>query len=183
MDNAVELRDVSKVYRLYDKPSDRMREALFRGEHHRDFYALNGVSFAVPHGQCLGIVGVNGSGKSTLLKVITGVLTPTSGCVRVDGRVSALLELGAGFNGEYSGLENIYLNGTILGFSRPEIDARMDAILAFADIGDFVKQPVKTYSSGMFVRLAFAVANTFYPIVVKKIFRVWLTRFCAQYVW
>ncbi len=157
---AIRVDNLTKVYKLYDSPQDRLKEALnpLRKKYHRDFYALNGVSFEVRKGETVGIIGQNGAGKSTLLKVITGVLTPTSGLARVNGRISALLELGAGFNPDISGLENVYFNGTILGFSREEMDAKLDDILSFADIGDFIHQPVKIYSSGMFVRLAFALA-------------------------
>ena len=127
---------------------------------------MNGISFEIKKGETVGIIGTNGSGKSTILKIITGVLNPTSGSVQVDGRISALLELGAGFNMEYTGLENVYLNGTMLGFSKEEIDARLQDILDFADIGEFIHQPVKTYSSGMFVRLAFAVAINIDPEIL-----------------
>ena len=159
-DVAIKVENLTKVYKLYDSPKDRLKEALhpFRKQYHRDFHALKDVSFQVRKGETVGIIGQNGAGKSTLLKLITGVLTPTSGSVRVSGRISALLELGAGFNPEISGLENIFFNGTLLGFSKEEMDAKIDDILEFADIGDFVHQPVKIYSSGMFVRLAFAVA-------------------------
>ena len=156
------------MYKLYDKPSDRLKEALglTKKKLYKEHYALRDVNFDIQEGECVGIIGTNGSGKSTILKIITGVLTPTQGEVKVDGRISALLELGAGFNMEYSGLENVYLNGTMIGFSKEEIDARLDDILAFADIGDFLHQPVKTYSSGMFVRLAFAVAINIDPEIL-----------------
>ena len=168
MSKAIEVRDVTKVYRLYDKNTDRLKEALGLTKKclHKDFYALNGVSFDVEEGQSVGIIGTNGSGKSTMLKIITGVLTPTSGQVAVRGKVSALLELGAGFNSEYTGIENIYMNGTMMGFSKAEMDAKLDEILKFADIGDFVYQPVKSYSSGMFVRLAFALAINVEPEIL-----------------
>ena len=145
-DNAITVDHVSKLYKLYDKPSDRFKEAmgLTKKKLYREHYALRDVSFHVRRGESIGIIGTNGSGKSTMLKIITGVLNPTEGQVNVNGRISALLELGAGFNGEYSGIENVYLNGTMNGFSREEIDARMDDILRFADIGEFVNQPVKT---------------------------------------
>ena len=167
-DNAITVDHVSKLYKLYDKPSDRFKEAmgLTKKKLYREHYALRDVSFDVKRGESIGIIGTNGSGKSTMLKIITGVLNPTEGQVNVNGRISALLELGAGFNGEYSGIENVYLNGTMNGFSREEIDARMDDILRFADIGEFVNQPVKTYSSGMFVRLAFAVAINIEPEIL-----------------
>ena len=157
---AIQVDHVTKVYKLFDKPIDRLKESLRPGhrEYHKKFYALNEVSFEVEEGQFVGIIGTNGSGKSTMLKIITGVLTPTTGSLTVNGRISALLELGAGFNMEYTGIENIYMNGTMMGYSRREMEAKLPNILSFADIGDFVYQPVKTYSSGMFVRLAFALA-------------------------
>ena len=153
---------------MYERPIDRLKETLRPGhkEYHRKFYALNNISFDVEEGQFVGIIGTNGSGKSTILKIITGVLTPTQGEVTVNGRVSALLELGAGFNMEYTGIENIYMNGTMMGYSRQEMDAKLPEILEFADIGDFVYQPCKTYSSGMFVRLAFALAINVDPEIL-----------------
>ena len=166
--NVITVSHLTKMYKLYNKPSDRLKEALglTRKKRYREHYALRDINFTVKEGECVGIIGVNGSGKSTLLKIITGVLTPTEGTLTVDGRISALLELGAGFNGEYTGLENVYLNGTMIGFSEEEIDARLDSILSFADIGDFIHQPVKTYSSGMFVRLAFAIAINIDPEIL-----------------
>ena len=166
--NAIEIRNLSKMYKLYNKPSDRLRDSLglSRKKRYKEHYALQNINFDIHEGECVGIIGTNGSGKSTILKIITGVLSPTEGTVTVNGRISALLELGAGFNPEYSGMENIYLNGTMLGFSEEEIDSRLDEILSFADIGDFVTQPVKTYSSGMFVRLAFAVAINIDPEIL-----------------
>ncbi len=168
MSKAIEVRDVTKVYRLYEKNTDRLKESLglTRKNLHKDFYALKNVSFDVEEGQSVGIIGTNGSGKSTMLKIITGVLTPTGGEVSVRGKVSALLELGAGFNSEYTGIENIYMNGTMMGFTKAEMDAKLDEILRFADIGDFVYQPVKSYSSGMFVRLAFALAINVEPEIL-----------------
>ena len=165
---AIQVTDVEKVYKLYDKPSDRLKEALGigRGKHHREHHALKGIDLTIRQGECVGIIGTNGSGKSTILKIITGVLNPTRGSVTVNGRISALLELGAGFNNEYNGIENIYLNGTMIGFTEQEIDQKLDAILEFADIGEYVYQPVKTYSSGMFVRLAFAVAINIDPEIL-----------------
>lgn len=165
---AIRVDDVSKLYKLYDKPSDRLKESLglTRKKLYKEHYALHNVSFDVKRGETVGIIGTNGSGKSTILKIITGVLNPSGGHVEIDGRISALLELGAGFNMEYTGIENIYLNGTMIGFSREEIDAKMQDVLDFADIGDFVHQPVKTYSSGMFVRLAFAVAINIDPEIL-----------------
>lgn len=165
---AIEVKDVGKVYKLYDKPSDRIKDALGLGrkKHYTEHHALKGVDMTIRQGECVGIIGTNGSGKSTILKIITGVLTPTSGEVVVNGRISALLELGAGFNMEYNGIENIYLNGTMIGFSKKEIDEKLEEILSFADIGDYVYQPAKTYSSGMFVRLAFAVAINIDPEIL-----------------
>ena len=165
---AICAEQITKMYKLYDKPSDRLKEALGlkKGKLYKEHYALNGVDLSIYKGETVGIIGTNGSGKSTILKIITGVLNATSGNLMVDGRISALLELGAGFNMEYNGIENIYLNGTMMGFSEKEIEARMDSILEFADIGDFVYQPCKTYSSGMFVRLAFAVAINIEPEIL-----------------
>lgn len=165
-DIAIQVDHLSKVYKLYNKPSDRLREALGMKVSAREHYALNDVDFKVNKGETVGIIGTNGSGKSTILKIITGVLNPTKGKVVVDGRISALLELGAGFNMEYTGIENVYLNGTMIGFTKEEIDAKLQDILDFADIGDFVYQPVKSYSSGMFVRLAFAVAINIDPEIL-----------------
>ncbi|MBR4759615.1 MAG: ABC transporter ATP-binding protein, partial [Lachnospiraceae bacterium] len=164
----IEVKNLNKVYRLYDKPSDRLKESLglVRHKRSREHHALKDVNFSIQKGESVGIIGTNGSGKSTVLKIITGVLSKTSGEVNVDGRISALLELGAGFNMEYTGIENVYLNGTMMGFTNAEIDERLPAILEFADIGDFAKQPVKTYSSGMFVRLAFAVAINIDPEIL-----------------
>lgn len=161
MSSEVTLRveNLGKVYPIYSHPRDRLLQALWghRRQLYRPFWALQGVSFELQPGQTLGVVGRNGSGKSTLLQLICGTLTPSTGNVNVKGRIGALLELGSGFNPEFSGLENVYLNGTLLGLTRQDIDERLDQILGFADIGDFVHQPVKTYSSGMAVRLAFAV--------------------------
>jgi ABC-type polysaccharide/polyol phosphate transport system ATPase subunit len=165
---AIVVSEITKVYRLYDSPTDRLKEALhpLSKKYHRDFYALNDISFQVETGETVGIIGRNGSGKSTLLKIIAGVLTPTKGNLAVKGKVSALLELGAGFNVELSGMENIHFSGTIMGYSKNEMNAKLDDILGFADIGEFIHQPVKTYSSGMFVRLAFAVAINVDPEVL-----------------
>lgn len=165
---AISVEHVSKNYKLYEKPIDRLKEelGLTRKCLHKDHHALKDVSFDIEQGECVGIIGTNGSGKSTILKIITGVLNPTEGQVKVDGRISALLELGAGFNQEYTGVENIYLNGTMNGFTKAEVDARLQDILDFADIGDYVYQPVKTYSSGMFVRLAFSVAINIEPEIL-----------------
>ncbi|MCR4990151.1 MAG: ABC transporter ATP-binding protein [Lachnospiraceae bacterium] len=171
MDNnvAICVKDLYKTYKLYDKPKDRLKEALGLGgkkKRYKEHDALKGVDLTIYKGETVGIIGTNGSGKSTILKIITGVLNPTRGTVEVDGRISALLELGAGFNMEYNGIENVYLNGTMMGFSQKEIDERLPSILEFADIGEYVNQPVKTYSSGMFVRLAFAVAINIDPEIL-----------------
>lgn len=164
---AIKVTDLKKVYKLYDKPSDRFKEAFgLTRKKAKEHYALNGVNMEIRQGETVGIIGTNGSGKSTILKIITGVLNATAGVVEVEGRISALLELGAGFNMEYNGIENVYLNGTMMGFSNKEIDEKLPEILKFADIGDYVYQPVKTYSSGMFVRLAFAVAINIEPEIL-----------------
>ncbi|MDE7016291.1 MAG: ABC transporter ATP-binding protein [Lachnospiraceae bacterium] len=165
---AIQVKNLEKIYKLYDKPSDRLIETLGfgRGKRHTEHHALKGVNLKVYQGETVGIIGTNGSGKSTILKIITGVLNPTRGEVIVKGRISALLELGAGFNMEYNGIENIYLNGTMIGFSEKEISEKLNDILEFADIGEYVHQPVKTYSSGMFVRLAFAVAINIEPEIL-----------------
>jgi lipopolysaccharide transport system ATP-binding protein len=166
--NAVEFQAVSKSYAIYDSPGDRLKELLSfnRLNFHRDFLALQDLSFEVKRGETFCIVGENGSGKSTMLQMVAGILHPTSGTVAVNGRVSALLELGAGFNPEFSGHDNVYLNGSILGLTTRQIDQRYKDIEAFAEIGQFIDQPVKTYSSGMVVRLAFAVAINVEPEVL-----------------
>jgi len=165
---AINICDVTKIYRLYDKPIDRLKESisLTHKKYHKEFFALDKISFSVEKGSTVGIIGTNGSGKSTILKIITGVLNPTTGSVEVEGNISALLELGAGFNMDYTGIENIYMNGTMMGFSKEQMDKKLPEILEFADIGDFVYQPVKTYSSGMFVRLAFALAINVEPEIL-----------------
>lgn len=165
---AIDVKNVKKVYKLYDKPSLRIKEAFSIGgkKYHKEFNALKDISFQVNKGEMLGIIGKNGAGKSTLLKIITGVLTPTSGTVKINGKVSALLELGAGFNPEYTGIENIYLNGSMIGFTKEEMDEKLADIVKFADIGDFIHQPVKSYSSGMFARLAFAVSINVDPDIL-----------------
>lgn len=167
-DIAIKVDQVSKVYHLYNRQRDRLKDALnlTKKKCYREHFALDKLDFEIKKGETVGIIGTNGSGKSTILKIITGVLNPTGGEVTVDGRISALLELGAGFNMEYTGIENVYLNGTMIGFTDEEIDERLSDILEFADIGDFVNQPVKTYSSGMFVRLAFAVAINIDPEIL-----------------
>lgn len=167
-DVAIKVEQLSKLYKLYDKPMDRLKESLGLTKKvlYHEHYALKNVDFEIKRGETVGIIGTNGSGKSTILKIITGVLNPTKGNVEVNGRISALLELGAGFNMEYTGMQNIYLNGTMMGFSKEEIDGKVDNIIEFADIGEFINQPVKTYSSGMFVRLAFAVAINIEPEIL-----------------
>lgn len=170
MDNdiAIQVSHLTKKYKLYERNRDRFLDALgmHKKSHYTEHLALNDVSMTIHKGETVGIIGTNGSGKSTILKIITGVLTQTSGDVKVNGKISALLELGAGFNMEYNGIENIYLNGTMTGFSEEEIKAKLDDILEFADIGDYVYQPVKMYSSGMFMRLAFALAINIDPEIL-----------------
>ena len=177
----IRFQNVTKVYKLYQKPIDRLKETFhpLRKEYHRRHYALNDVSFDVGKGESLGLIGRNGSGKSTLLKLITGILVPNSGEISVRGRISALLELGTGFNMELTGLENICIYLTIMGFSPEEISARMDEIIDFADIDDFVGQPLKKYSSGMFARLAFAVAIHTDPdiLIIDEVLAVGDTKF------
>ena len=161
MGSVIEVSNVTKTYRMYNAPKDRFKEALGIGrtnQYYKLFYALKNISFEIGKGEIVGIIGRNGSGKSTLLKILTGVINASEGNVKIDGKVAALLELGAGFNMEYTGMKNIYLNATMMRVSRSEIEKRIPDILEFADIGDYINQPVKTYSSGMFVRLAFAVA-------------------------
>ncbi len=181
METIIDIKHLNKVYNLYDKPIDRLKEVLSptHKSYHREHYALNDISLEIKKGESVGIVGKNGSGKSTLLKIITGVLNSTSGEINVKGKISALLELGAGFNPEYTGIENIYLNGTMMGYSKAEMDEKVDDIIAFADIGDFINQPVKTYSSGMFARLAFAVSINVEPeiLIVDETLSVGDTRF------
>ncbi len=165
---AINIDNVSKEYKMYNKKSDMLKEALSFSskKYYTPYYALHNISLQVRHGEILGIVGENGAGKSTLLKLLTGVTAPSAGTIEVNGKISALLELGAGFNPNYTGLENIYLNGVMMGFSRQEMEAKKDDIIQFADIGDFINQPVKTYSSGMFARLAFAVAINVEPEIL-----------------
>jgi ABC-type polysaccharide/polyol phosphate transport system ATPase subunit len=165
---AVELRGVGKCYQIYKHPADRLKQALtrWRKQYYREFWAVRGLDLSVARGQSVGIIGRNGSGKSTLVQMIAGTLTPTTGTIRVDGQVSALLELGAGFNPEFTGRENVYLAGSIRGLSRKRVGELFGEIVEFADIGDFLDQPVKTYSSGMYVRLAFAVAAQVRPEIL-----------------
>jgi len=161
-------KDISKIYKIYKSPIDRLKEALLGKKklYYQEYYALQGISFEIQAGETIGIIGRNGSGKSTLLKILAGVLTPSTGYIQVEGKVSAILELGAGFNVEYTGLENIYLNGVIQGKTNKQIEEVVDRIVDFADIGEFIYQPVKTYSSGMFARLAFAVAINVDPDII-----------------
>lgn len=165
---SIKVEGVNKIYPLYERPIDRLKEAMLfsRKSYHTEYNALQNVSFDVYRGETFGIIGTNGAGKSTLLKLITGVAKPTSGNIEVNGKISALLELGAGFNMEYTGLQNIYLNGTMMGYKKDEMEPKVKNVMEFADIGDFIYQPVKTYSSGMFARLAFAVAINVEPEVL-----------------
>ena len=167
-DIAIQVSNLCKEYSLYEKHADRMKEVFhpFRKKYHNTFKALDEISFTVGKGEFFGVIGRNGSGKSTLLQIICGIMTPTHGSVHVKGRIAALLELGAGFNPEFTGRENVYLNGSILGFTKAEMDLLFDEILAFSEIGDFIDQPVKTYSSGMYVRLAFSVQACVEPEVL-----------------
>ncbi|HHH3609871.1 TPA: ABC transporter ATP-binding protein [Enterobacter roggenkampii] len=175
-DFVIQVKNLSKCYQIYDRPSDRLKQSIYSGLHRlvgknpkplfREFWALRDVSFEIAKGESVGIIGQNGSGKSTLLQLICGTLNPTSGSVKTQGRVAALLELGSGFNPEFSGRENVYMNGAVLGLTEAEINERFDEILAFADIGEFIDQPTKTYSSGMLVRLAFAVQVCIEPDIL-----------------
>jgi len=154
----ISVKNVSKTFKLYHTPADRLKEILFRRNFHHEFRALHNISFAVSKGETLGIIGANGSGKSTLLKLLTGVLMPDSGQLDVDGNITGLLELGTGFNTEFSGKQNIFLNGTYLGLSRRQTRERLDKIIEFAELENCISDPVKTYSSGMVMRLAFSIA-------------------------
>jgi lipopolysaccharide transport system ATP-binding protein len=168
-DVVIRVHDVCKAFAIYERPYHRLLQQLMPNAQrswYREFHALRDISFDVGRGETVGIVGRNGSGKSTLLQIICGTLAPSSGMVEVNGRIAALLELGAGFNPDFTGRENVYLNGTVLGLTRAEIDRRFDEIAAFADIGDFIEQPVKSYSSGMYVRLAFSVAINVSPEIL-----------------
>lgn len=177
----IHAENLSKVYKIYKKPSDRLKETFSHNKtkYYKEFYALNDISFDIVEGETVGIIGRNGSGKSTLLKILTGVLNNSAGSINIDGKISALLELGAGFNQEFTGIENIFLNGTIMNISHEDMEKKLDDIIAFADIGDYINQPVKTYSSGMFVRLAFAVAINVEPdiLIVDEALAVGDTRF------
>ena len=167
-EDVIKVKSVTKKYRLYDLPIDRLKEALhpFGKKFHRDFYAVQNLSMDIPKGQCVGIIGMNGSGKSTILQIIAGVLTATSGYVEVQGRIAALLELGGGFNPEFTGVENIHFQCSIMGIPSHEKNGFIHNILEFAEIGDFAYQPVRTYSSGMYVRLAFSVAANVQPDIL-----------------
>ena len=168
MTTALRVENISKQYRIYAKPGDRLKESLTRGrmKRHREFWALRDVSFEIEKGTTTGIIGPNGSGKSTLLQIITGTLEPTHGSVWYDGRIAALLELGAGFNPEFTGIENVFMNASLMGFTRAQTEALLPEIERFAEIGDFIHQPVKTYSSGMYVRLAFSIATSASPDIL-----------------
>jgi len=184
-DIIVSVQNLSKVYTLYDKPQDRLKKMLFEhfGKHYgHPFWALRDISFEARRGQAIGILGRNGAGKSTLLQVLAGTLQPSGGTVTVKGRISALLELGSGFNPEYTGRENIFMNGAILGFNHEEMASRLDEIVAFADIGEFIEQPVKIYSSGMYARLAFSVAVMVEPevLIIDEILSVGDARFARK---
>lgn len=176
MSYAIKVSNLSKTYKLYNNPKDRLKEALHltNKKLYKDFYALNNINFELKKGDTLGVIGKNGSGKSTLLKVIAGILQPSTGDVKLKGKVSALIELGAGFNPEFTGIENIYFYGSILGFSKQEMKKKLDEIISFADIGEFLYQPIKTYSSGMKARLAFSVAINTEPeiLIVDEVLSV-----------
>ncbi len=185
MGEIINVKGLNKIYKMYNKPFDRIKDAFLpssKKERAQSFYALKDISFSVNSGETVGIIGKNGSGKSTLLKILTGVISQTNGEKRIDGNISALLELGAGFNPEYTGMENIYLNGTIMGFGKQEMDLKIEEITSFAEIGDFINRPVKNYSSGMFVRLAFAVAINVNPdvLIVDEALAVGDYRFQAK---
>lgn len=181
MENMIEIQNLVKNFKIYDKPMDRLKEAVSikKKKYHKDFQALKGISFSIQKGDALGILGRNGSGKSTLLKMITGVLSATEGNIQVNGKISAILELGTGFNPEYTGIQNIKLNGMMMGYTEQQMEERINPIIEFADIGDFIYQPVKLYSSGMFARLAFAVSINVNPdiLIIDEALAVGDTRF------
>lgn len=185
METVIKAQDLTKIYKLYDSPKDRLKEAVFPHlckSKHKEFAALRNLNFEIAKGESVGIIGKNGSGKSTLLKILTGVITQSAGTLETKGRIAALIELGAGFNPEYTGIENIYLNAAIMGCPKEETKKKLDGILSFAEIGDFIYQPVKTYSSGMFVRLAFSVAIHVDPdiLIVDEALAVGDYRFQAK---
>lgn len=167
-DVTISVRNLSKSYKMYPTPKERLKELLhpFGKKYHQEFWALRDVSFEIKKGECIGILGRNGSGKSTLLQLLCGILQPTEGEIKTNGRISALLELGAGFSPQFTGRENVYMNGALMGFTKEEMDERLNAIAEFADIGEFIDQPVRTYSSGMFVRLAYACAVNVEPDIL-----------------
>ena len=183
-DSVIEVNNVSKCFNIYNTPSERLKQLLFRNIKgtHKEFWALKNISFNVYRGETVGIVGKNGSGKSTLLQIITGTLSQSTGSVKTKGRVAALLELGSGFNPDFTGRENVYMNATLLGLKKKEIDEKFNSIIEFADIGDFIDQPVKTYSSGMMVRLAFAVQAQIDPdiLIVDEALAVGDAKFQAR---
>lgn len=154
----IKVEGISKKFKLYHSPADRLKEILFRKQYHKDFVALENISFEVGAGETLGIIGQNGAGKSTLLKILSGIVIPDSGTIHIDGKVTGLLELGTGFNAEMTGLENIYMNGTLIGMTKDEIDRKKQTIIDFSELGEFIHEPIKTYSSGMTMRLAFSIA-------------------------
>ena len=154
----IKVEGISKKFKLYRSPADRLKEIVLRKPYHKDFLALDNISFEVGTGQTLGIIGQNGAGKSTLLKILSGIVIPDSGSIQVDGKVTGLLELGTGFNSEMTGLENIYMNGTLIGMTKDEIDRKKQTIIDFSELGEFIHEPIKTYSSGMTMRLAFSIA-------------------------
>lgn len=154
----IKVAGISKIFKLYRSPADRLKEILFRKQYHKDFVALDNISFEIGAGETLGIIGQNGAGKSTLLKILSGIMIPDSGSIQIDGKVTGLLELGTGFNAEMTGLENIYMNGTLIGMTRDEIDRKKQTIIDFSELGEFIHEPIKTYSSGMTMRLAFSIA-------------------------
>ncbi len=154
----IKVEGISKKFKLYRSPADRLKEILFRRQFHKDFVALDNISFEVTAGQTLGIIGQNGAGKSTLLKILSGIVIPDSGTIQIDGKVTGLLELGTGFNAEMTGLENIYMNGTLIGMTRDDIDQKKQEIIGFSELGEFIDEPIRTYSSGMVMRLAFSIA-------------------------
>jgi len=166
MDTAITIKNITKIYKLYDRPSNRLKEVIFKKPFHKEFVALENISFELAQGESLGIIGENGAGKTTLLKILAKTLSPTSGSMEINGKVSSLLELGSGFHPEFTGMENIYFYGALLGLSKNELSKRIAEIIEFADIGDFINYPLKTYSSGMYVRLAFSVATTIDPDVL-----------------